>query len=130
MVDYDQDNDNLIDITTLAQLDAVRYDLNGDGRSATGDAGFKYLTAFSGLTQRMGCPANCIGYELRNGLDFDTDGDGTHSSGAIDADDAADYFDVDDSDDSDGVTGWTPLGGHSNARRAFHRHFRGQLLHH
>ncbi len=29
--DYDTDNDNLIDITSLAQLNAIRYDLNGDG---------------------------------------------------------------------------------------------------
>ena len=29
--DYDADNDNLIDVATLAQLDAVRYDLDGNG---------------------------------------------------------------------------------------------------
>ena len=29
--DYDVDDDNLIDVGNLAQLDAVRYDLNGDG---------------------------------------------------------------------------------------------------
>ena len=30
-VDYDADNDGLIEIATLAQLDAVRHDLDGDG---------------------------------------------------------------------------------------------------
>ena len=29
--DYDSDNDGLIDVANLAQLDALRYDLNGDG---------------------------------------------------------------------------------------------------
>ena len=31
VTDYDTDNDRLIDITTLAQLNAIRWDLNGDG---------------------------------------------------------------------------------------------------
>ena len=30
--DYDTDSDGLIEITTLAQLDAIRLDLDGDGR--------------------------------------------------------------------------------------------------
>ena len=33
--DYDSDNDRLIDITTLAQLNAMRWDLNGDGVDAS-----------------------------------------------------------------------------------------------
>ena len=124
-VDYDDDNDNLIDITTLSQLDAVRHDLNGDGRSATGDGAVSYAAAFPSLTQGMGCPATCAGYELMEDLDFDTDGDGSHSSGTIDADDAAAYFDVDDSDDSDGVTGWTPIGGHSSSAAPYTAIFEG-----
>ena len=32
-VDYDTDDDGLIEISNLAQLDAVRYDLSGDGVS-------------------------------------------------------------------------------------------------
>ncbi len=124
-MDYDDDNDNLIDITTLSQLDAVRHDLNGDGRSATGDGAVSYAAAFPALTKGMGCPATCAGYELMEDLDFDTDGDGSHSSGTIDADDAATYFDVDDSDDSDGVTGWTPIGGHSSAASPYTAIFEG-----
>ena len=72
-VDYDGDNDGLIDITTLAQLDAIRYDLDGNGRSVTGADALPYSQAFPGLTAMMGCPANCAGYELMDDLDFDRD---------------------------------------------------------
>ncbi len=34
--DYDTDNDNLIEISNPAQLDALRYDTNGDGTPDTG----------------------------------------------------------------------------------------------
>ena len=42
--DYDTDSDGLIEITTLAQLDAIRLDLDGDGRPATRI--LDYLSAF------------------------------------------------------------------------------------
>ena len=35
VVDFDSNNNNLIDITTLAQLNAVRYDLDGNGNRAS-----------------------------------------------------------------------------------------------
>ena len=35
-VDYDEDNDGLIEIKTLAQLNAMRWDLDGNGVAATG----------------------------------------------------------------------------------------------
>ena len=93
VVDYDDDNDGLIDITTLAQLDAVRYDLDGNGDIAVANAP-AYRVAFpngdSSAAGRMGCPltdhdsntatpeqATCTGYELRANLNFDTDGDNT-----------------------------------------------------
>ena len=38
-VDYDADDDGLIEIATLAQLDAVRHDLDGDGVPAGATAG-------------------------------------------------------------------------------------------
>ena len=121
-MDYDGDNDNLIDITTLAQLDAVRYDLNGDGRIATGDDSVKYAKAFPSMSQGMGCPATCTGYELMDDLDFDYDEDGsTHTSGTIDPGDAvaatAAYF--------DSATGWTPIGGHSSTASPFTAIFEG-----
>ena len=119
--EYDGDNDNLIDITTLAQLNAIRYDLDGDGRN-TGDDALAYAAAFPGATKSMGCPAACIGYELMNDLDFDYDEDGsTHTSGTIDPGDAvaatAAYF--------DGTTGWTPIGGHTATASPFTAIFEG-----
>ena len=95
--DYDDDNDGLIDVTTLAQLNAMRWDLNGDGDVASTDAA-NYLLAFpsrdTNAATRMGCPSGtCTGYELRADLDFDTDDDG----------------DV-DSSDSPSFPNWTPIG--------------------
>ncbi len=120
--EYDGDNDNLIDITTLAQLNAIRYDLDGDGRSATGDDALAYAAAFPGATKSMGCPATCIGYELMDDLDFDYDEDGsTHTSGTIDSDDAvaatAAYF--------NSATGWTPIGGHTSSAAPYTAIFEG-----
>ena len=71
--DYDQNNNNLIDVTTLAQLDAVRYDLNGNGSPTNVNA---YNLAFLGRATDMGCPTTCSGYELMNDLDFDENGNG------------------------------------------------------
>ena len=71
--DYDADDDGLIEIRNLVQLDAIRYDLDGDG-AAKDDAGrAAYDAAFPGATQGMGCPSGCTGYELANDLDFGTD---------------------------------------------------------
>ncbi len=119
--EYDTDNDNLIDIATLAQLNGIRYDLNGDGRN-TGDDALAYAAAFPGATKSMGCPAACIGYELLNDLDFDYDEDGsTHTAGTIDSGDAvaatAAYF--------DSATGWTPIGGHTSSAAPFTAIFEG-----
>ena len=91
--DYDADGDGLIGISNLAQLDAMRYDLDGNGYAGTVAA---YATAFPSPLDRMGCGVNgCSGYELLADLDFDTDGDG-----AVDSDD--DYW-----NDGDG---WEPIG--------------------
>ena len=77
--DYDADDDGLIDISTQAQLNAVRWDLDGDGDPATADAN-AYSTVFGGrqhtadgTSHRMGCPlttptAGCVGYELTGDL--------------------------------------------------------------
>ena len=75
--DNDSDNDNLIEVTTLAQLNAIRWDLNGDGTPESNTT--SYNSAFdSGVT---GCSSTCTGYELSNDLDLDTDGDGMADSG-------------------------------------------------
>ena len=63
-VDYSGDN-TLIDVGSLAQLNAIRYDLNGDGKVGAGlDT---YQAAFPGL---FGCDPACTGYELTGNLDF------------------------------------------------------------
>ena len=85
-VDYDIDHDGLIEVDSLAKLNAVRWDLDGNGASA--NAG--YATAFPSPRTGMGCPItaadsddnDCRGYELTAHLNFDTD-----SSGAVDSSD-------------------------------------------
>ena len=98
--DYDADDDQLIEIDSLAKLNAVRWDLNGDGTASSGNAA-AYAAAFPGAAAGMGCPdggdANqtpdgCTGYELTADLDFDTNGDGNVDS-------------------SDTYPNWTPIGG-------------------
>ncbi len=113
-VDYDADNDGLIDISTLAQLDAIRHDLDGDGAPAGDGAAYNevFLARERSAAGRMGCPAGaCTGYELTASLDFDTDGenDGTHSSGTGDSGDA--YYTTTTGEGG----GWNPIGGHAAA---------------
>ena len=97
-VDYDSDNDGLIEVSNLAQLDAIRWDLNGDG-APTGDNG-RYATAFPNAAAGTGCPSTgCAGYELTTDLDFDTNGSGDADSGDA-------YW-------NDGV-GWAPIGDFEN----------------
>ena len=95
--DYDADNDGLIEIRTLAQLDAIRYDLDGDGLLV--DNADAYADAFPDAITDMGCPDGCYGYELVANLDFDTNG-----NGRVDAGD--DYW-------NDGA-GWEPMGRYSS----------------
>ena len=69
--DVDDDNDGLIEIQTLAQLHAMRTDLDGDGRTDTG------VEADPNLLGNTGCLDNaCKGYELGQTLNFDENGDG------------------------------------------------------
>ena len=80
--DYDADGDNLIDIDSLYQLNAIRHDLNGDGRPDAVGNYAAYAGAFPDgniadtSTPYMGCAATCTGYELTQNLNFDLDGDG------------------------------------------------------
>ena len=97
--DYDEDNDGYIDISTHAQLNAVRWDLDADGDPASGSAS-AYNTAFplrfTGAGGRMGCPSSgCTGYELTADIDLDTDGDGSADSGD-------EYWNI--------GNGWDPIG--------------------
>ena len=106
---YDSDDDGLIEVANLEQLDAIRWDLDGDGLpdSSSGMAGF--AAAFPGALDGMGCPdSECSGYELVSDLDFDTNG-----NGRADAGDA--YW-------NDGE-GWVPIG--DDFAAAFETFFNG-----
>ena len=94
--DYDANDDGLIEVSNLAQLDAIRYDPDGDGDVGTfQDYVASYTEAFPDAADGMGCPSSgCAGYELTADLDFDTNG-----NGRADAGDA--YW-------NDG-TGWFPI---------------------
>ena len=95
---YDTDGDGLIEITTLAQLEAVRHDRNGDGvPTAAGASTYRaaFPDAFPEADSQLRCVLECLGYELMEDLDFDTDDDGD-----VDSDDT--YW-------NDGA-GWNPIG--------------------
>ncbi len=106
--DYDVDDDGLIEVSNLAQLDAVRYDLNGDGVVDDSSDWQSYYSAFA-QSSLMGCPDGCTGYELTMSLDFDTNGDGVADAGD-------DYW--------NGGAGWVPIGGDGSSATGmllFHR---------
>ena len=93
--DYDADNDGLIEVSSLAQLNALRWDLDGDGTASSGNT-TSYSTAFPSALSNMGCHnSTCTGYELVADLDFDTNGNDTADSGDT-------YW--------NSGAGWTPIG--------------------
>ena len=61
-VDYDTDDDGLIEIDSPAKLNAIRYDLNGSGTVAAGDQ-TDYDLGFPNALSTQ-CPTSCQGYEL------------------------------------------------------------------
>ena len=74
-IDYDRDNDGLIEIAYLEQLNAVRWDMDSDGEADEGPGGVyytdEYIAAFPNSVDYMGCPSGkCHGYELTRNLDF------------------------------------------------------------
>ena len=78
----DTDGDGLIEVSNLEQLDAIRHDLDGDGRPDDGADSESYAAAFPGYSAE-GCPG-CRGYELGRSLDFNDPG--SYSSRAINPD--------------------------------------------
>ena len=91
--DYDVDDDRLVEIQTLAQLDAMRLNLDG---GVIADDPAAYAVAFPAAIENMGCGLEgCSGYELVADLDFDTDGSGDAGAGDT-------YW-------NDGA-GWAPIG--------------------
>ena len=114
--DYDSDDDGYIDVKTHAQLNAIRYDLNGNGKqdSVSASDWTNYTTAFSNPATGMGCKLTdhdsdsntadqptCVGYELMNDIDLDTDGDGNIGTDSGDA-----YY--------NSGAGWSPITDASN----------------
>ena len=108
-VDYDTDDDGLIEISNLAQLDAVRYDLNGFG-STFGQPAYAEAFADGGNALACGGLVGCVGYELNADLDFDTD-----SSGEADAGDT--YW--------NNGAGWVPIGDSPGSFSSFAAIFEG-----
>ena len=115
---YDTDSDGLIEITTLAQLDAIRHDLDGDSRPAYGtDTAYAEVFLEGGVTERgrLTCSGACKGYELKADLDFfDTNEDGqvdtnddTNGDGQVDAEDNTTYW-------NEGA-GWIPIDAENTA---------------
>ena len=77
----DSDGDGLLDIWSLEQLNAVRYDLDGNGAPSSGNEG-SYRTAFNlPADAATACPSGttCTGYELATDLDFNRDADYVNS---------------------------------------------------
>ena len=69
--DKDENDNGLIEVSSLEQLDAIRYDLDGDGvPSGTNLEQAAYRTAFgfSGAATVVSCTGGCVGYELMNNL--------------------------------------------------------------
>ena len=76
--DYDADDDGLIEVSNLEQLDAIRYDTDGNGESRE----LTYRRAFFRPLPGMGCPdTGCTGFELVADLDFDTNRNGVTDAG-------------------------------------------------
>ena len=97
----DADGNGLIEISTQAELNNVRYDLTGAS----------YCTGPNAVPNTTGCPeGGCRGYELTADLDFDRDGDGSTWVRGDDGrltlgadDNHPDYFDT-------AAGGWLPIG--------------------
>ena len=100
--DYDTDDDGLIEIAHLEQLDAMRYDLNGDGVMEVPADWTEYFAAFADAARNMGCPEDCRGYELIRDVDFDEAP--SYASGAVDRGWSR----------AEGGQGWVPVGSPPN----------------
>ena len=80
---YDTDGDKLIEIGYLEQLNALRYDPNGDGTADNTTDATAYAAAFPVTQGQNVCDSGCEGYELANALDFKKAG--SYKSGTVSA---------------------------------------------
>ena len=109
---------------THQQLNAIRHDLNGNGArdSITTTVWANYTSAFPNAATGMGCKLTdhdsnsqtadqptCVGYELMNDIDLDTDGDGNIGTDSGDA-----YH--------NNGAGWQPIG---TVQGVFRTNFKG-----
>ena len=109
-VDYDADDDGLIEFAWLEQLNAIRWDLDGDGVVDNGSNAETYSAAFPDAAEGMGCADGCHGYELTRDLDFKSAD--SYASGAV-------------NDRWTSGNGWTPIGVSSEQERQFRATFEG-----
>ena len=79
---YDSDGDGLIDVSNLEQLDAIRHDLDGDGKADDGSGISAYAAAYPVSGEEVVCN-DCHGYELARPLDFNHAS--SYASGAVSA---------------------------------------------
>ena len=78
---YDTNGNGLIEVSNLEQLDAIRYDLDGDGIPDNDGDASKYGVAFPTSGTETVCESACNGYELTSSLDFENPG--SYASGAV-----------------------------------------------
>ena len=98
-LDYDVDDDGLIEMSRLGQLNAIRWDLDGDGEADDSENADAYAAAFPDAVEGMGCPdGGCAGYELTRSLDFAAGA--SYALGAV------------NSEWTQG-SGWMPIGSHA-----------------
>ena len=69
-IDYDTDNDGLIEVANLNQLSAIRWNLTGDGSAESKLITYPAAYPNALASPLMDCPSGCIGYELNDDLDF------------------------------------------------------------
>ena len=101
--DYDTDDDGLIEVSNLEALNAVRYDLNGDGQADNSRHEAEYAMGYPQDDSGMGCPdEGCSGYELTRDLDFE-DPD-SYASGTVEKGWSR----------NQGGDGWLPIGMFAN----------------
>ena len=73
-VDYDTDDNGLIEIDSAAKLQVVMYDLDGNGTADSAEDQADYEAAFSNLESDHCLNPICIGYELVNDIPLNYDG--------------------------------------------------------
>ncbi len=112
ITDVDINSNGLIEINSLAQLNAIRYQLDGHGLRTSSNA--KLNTSGCPIVfNRERIQQQCKGYELISDLDFDTNLDGV-----IDQQD--DYWNANDTG-----KGWIPIGRQGDITTAFKGIFEG-----